>query len=149
MARAPACKGWHQLLRHGPPLFAGGARWTHTHPINFAGWMGHDRDDARPDGKFSLAGSGSGRAGLRVGFGSGSGRARARVWVGFGSGSGRAGLRVRVGLGSGSGRVWVGSGSGRAGLRVGLGSGRVGSGQGRVEFGVGWGDHLTHPPIAH
>ena len=143
MARAPACKGWHQLLRHGPPLFAGGARWTHTHPINFAGWMGHDRDDARPDGKFSLAGSGSGRAGLRVGLGSGSGR----VWVG--SGSGRA--RVGPGFGSGSGRARVGSGSGRArvGLRVGLGSGRVGSGQGRVEFGVAWGDHLTHPPIAH
>ena len=109
MARAPACKGWHQLLRHGPPLFAGGARWTHTHPINFAGWMGHDRDDARPDGKFSLAGSGSGRAGLRVGLGSGSGRAR------VGSGSGRA--RVGPGFGSDWGRV--GSGLAKGGSSLG------------------------------
>jgi hypothetical protein len=95
-----------------------------------------------------------GRARVGPGFGSGSGRARVGLGSGLGRvrvglGSGRASGRVRVGLGSGSGRVWVGSGSGRAGLRVGLGSGRVGSGQGRVEFGVGWGDHLTHPPIAH
>ena len=145
MARAPACKGWHQLLRHGPPTIRRGSTVDPHAPHKLCGMDGATTE-MMPD--LMASSLWPGRARVGPGFGLGSGRARVGLGsglgrVGFGSGSGRAGLRV--GFGSGSGRARVGSGSGRARVGPGFGSdwGRVGSGLAKGGPSLGWAGETT------